>query len=83
MKWKAAGVPNALLVCETMSEEEIFWNALDPLFVENPVSLKFAIVREDPSVSIGISLALEFPAVHFRNGPYKRKKLPQIECHDR
>jgi hypothetical protein len=43
MKWKAAGVPNALLACEAMSDEEILRNVLDPRFIENPVGLKLTI----------------------------------------
>jgi hypothetical protein len=83
MKWKAAGFPNALRVFEVVPEEEVFWNVLNPRFVENPVRLKLTIVRKDSSVSIRVSLAHEFPAVLFRNGPYQRKKFLQIECHDR
>jgi hypothetical protein len=83
MKWKAAGVPNTLLVCEPVPEEEIFWDVLDPRRIENSVRLKLTIVREDLSISIGISLANEFPAIHFRNRLYQRRKLPKIECHDR
>ncbi len=62
MKREAAGVTDAGLVTQPVSNEQALRDGLDPGFVENSVGFQFLVPRIDPTVSVYVAFSRVFPA---------------------
>ena len=75
MEREAAGVTDAGVVTQPVSNEHSLRHGLDPGFVENSVSLQFPVPRKDPTVSICVAFSRVFPAPFLGNDSHSGKEL--------
>lgn len=75
MESEAAGVTDAGVVTQPVSNEQSLRHGLDPGFVEDPVSLQFPVPRKDPTVSIYVTFSRVFPAALLWNDSHSGQEL--------
>jgi hypothetical protein len=75
MEREAAGVADAGVVTQPVSNEQSLRHGFDPGFVENSVSLQFPVASEDPTVSVYVAFPRVFPAPFLWNYSHSGQEL--------